>query len=66
MSRHREPPWELWRQDDNGNRFLVSRFSRPEQAEACLQRLKRSPHKQWYWIRRREPAPPPTGAEGTP
>lgn len=42
--------WELWRQDDNGNRYLVDRYERKSAAEARLAELSRSPHKQTYWI----------------
>lgn len=43
-------PCELWREDDNGRRFLVGRFDRLDQAEARLAELTRTPHKQTYWI----------------
>jgi hypothetical protein len=48
------PRWELWRQDDNGNRFLVS--THPDEAAARL-RLDEFEsgvvHKQTYWIDKR-------------
>lgn len=37
-------PFELWRQDDNGNRFLVATCSTRESAEAQM----RGSHKQTY------------------
>lgn len=40
----------LWRQDDNGNRFLVGRFARREDAEQKMDELTRQLHKQIYWI----------------
>jgi hypothetical protein len=43
--------WQLWRQDDNGNRFLVGEFSTRELAELRLDELKRGEHKQIYWLR---------------
>ncbi len=43
-------PCELWRQDDNGNRFLVGTFSDRTAAEQKLAELTRTPHKQSYWI----------------
>lgn len=43
-------PFELWRQDDNGNRFLVGRYPTLDEAEAQLAELTRTPHKQSYWI----------------
>ncbi len=42
--------FELWRQDDNGGRFLVGRYSRRAEAEAKLVELSRGAHKQFYWI----------------
>ncbi|MDY0268048.1 SPOR domain-containing protein [Trichloromonas sp.] len=42
--------FELWRQDDNGGRFLVGRYPRREEAEAKLTQLSRGGHKQFYWI----------------
>ncbi len=41
---------ELWRQDDNGNRFLVGVFSDRTAAEQRMAELMRTPHKQSYWI----------------
>jgi hypothetical protein len=31
--------WELWRQDDNGNRFLVARFDAQAAADAEQRRF---------------------------
>lgn len=45
---------ELWRQDDNGNRFLVGIFLDRAAAEARLAELTRTLHKQTYWICDRE------------
>ena len=42
--------WELWRQDDNGNRFLIGRFTAIVAAEEKLTQLTRAGHKQTYWI----------------
>jgi hypothetical protein len=42
--------WELWRQDDNGNRFLVGCFSSHAAARSRLDELGRTPHKQISWI----------------
>lgn len=42
--------WLLWRQDDNGNRFLVAEFGCRGGAEARMEELTRYPHKQIYWI----------------
>lgn len=42
--------WQLWRQDDNGNRFLVDSFSDRAAAQSRLEVLQAVPHKQFYWI----------------
>jgi len=42
--------FELWRQDDNGNRFLIGRYAERSAAEERLAELSRVPHKQVYWI----------------
>ena len=47
--------YELWRQDDNGVRYLVGVFGNRGTAEQSLARLTRTPHKQTYWI---APSPP--------
>jgi hypothetical protein len=47
MGDHR---YALWRQDDNGNRFLVATFASREEAEGRLGELSRLPHRQIYWI----------------
>lgn len=42
--------YELWRQDDNGNRFTVATFPDRAVAEKLLAELSRNTHKQIYWI----------------
>ncbi len=42
--------FKLWRQDDNGNRFLVGTFATRYQAEELMAELSRVPHKQTYWV----------------
>jgi hypothetical protein len=42
--------WQIWRQDDNGNRFLVGEFPSRDLAELRLVELTRGQHKQIYWI----------------
>lgn len=49
--------YELWRQDDNGNRFLVETFTDREAAEERLARMTRSIHKQTWWISERPESP---------
>ncbi len=46
-------PFELWRQDDNGNRFLIDSYDNLAEAETRLAELTRIPHKQTYWITER-------------
>ena len=44
--------WELWRQDDNGNRFLVSVHSDEASARGRMSALESGTvHKQHYWIK---------------
>jgi hypothetical protein len=46
-----EAGWELWRQDDNGNRFLVAAHAARAEAEAQLAALESGvAHKQFCWI----------------
>jgi hypothetical protein len=42
--------FQLWRQDDNGNRFQVGTFPDQGGAEKRLAELMLNPHKQTYWI----------------
>lgn len=46
-------PFELWRQDDNGNCFLVGTFVEHSAADERMRELTGSMHKQFYWIRER-------------
>jgi len=43
-------PFELWRQDDHGHRFLVGRLPTLDAAERQLAKLTRMQHKQIDWI----------------
>lgn len=44
--------WSVYRQDDNGNRFLVeSHLARPE-ADRIAAELESHGHKQLYWVER--------------
>ncbi len=42
--------WSLWRQDDNGVRELVARFSGRVKARRALERFERLHHRQMYWL----------------
>ncbi len=47
--------WEVWRQDDNGNRYLVSAHADEAAARLRLADLESGVvHKQTYWIIERE------------
>ncbi|MCC6977774.1 MAG: heavy metal translocating P-type ATPase [Candidatus Melainabacteria bacterium] len=45
-----EKKFEVWRQDDNGNQFVVDKFATQEQAEASAKTLMDRGHKQLYWV----------------
>ncbi len=42
--------FEVWRQDDNGNKFLVDKHETREAAEASAKTLTDRGHKQHYWV----------------
>ena len=42
--------WQLWRQDDNGQRFLVGEYKDEATAETSMADLMKCLHKQTYWI----------------
>jgi hypothetical protein len=43
--------YEVWRQDDNGNHFLVDTFDDRKSAEMRIAALAASDHKQVYWLK---------------
>ena len=47
-----EAVWELWRQDDAGNRHLMQDRLTEAQARALAARYERRGHKQMYWAER--------------
>ncbi|HTJ66068.1 MAG TPA: hypothetical protein VL551_00940 [Actinospica sp.] len=50
--------WEVWRQDDNGNRYLVSAHEDEAAARARAAELESGVvHKQTYWVTERRAAP---------
>lgn len=55
-----EPPgrWSVWRQDDNGQRYLVSRGHARRDAERACAEFEAKGHKQLYWV------VPDEGADG--
>lgn len=42
--------FEVWRQDDNGNRFVISGGHTIEEANRVLRKFEELSHKQTYWI----------------
>ncbi len=46
--------WELWRQDDPGNVFLMATFRTEEEANAECARYEAKGHHQHYWVSRKQ------------
>jgi hypothetical protein len=44
--------YEVWRQDDHGNRFLVEIAASRADAKIILRKYELIPHKQTYWLER--------------
>jgi UDP-N-acetyl-2-amino-2-deoxyglucuronate dehydrogenase len=44
-----EPTWTVYRQDDNGNRFVVEKHLSREEAERMVAKFEARGHKQLYW-----------------
>ncbi|HOE72841.1 MAG: hypothetical protein BWZ01_02597 [Deltaproteobacteria bacterium ADurb.BinA179] len=42
--------WALWRQDDNGHRYIVCVTRSREEAELALKNYEAHHHKQYYFI----------------
>lgn len=47
--------WQLRRQDDHGNRYLVGAFATEQEARAAAERLEAKGHKQLYEVGKAEP-----------
>jgi len=45
--------WEVWRQDDNGNRYEVSRHDTRAEAKSVASTMEARGHKQTYWVTER-------------
>jgi hypothetical protein len=45
------PSWSVWRQDDNGNLFMVRGGLTEQAALTLLRSLEREGHKQTYWVK---------------
>ncbi|HSA48690.1 MAG TPA: SPOR domain-containing protein [Yinghuangia sp.] len=46
--------WQVWRQDDNGARFLIASYDTEDEARTRLARMEATGghHKQLYWTAR--------------
>jgi hypothetical protein len=42
--------WTVWRQDDNGNQYVMSRHDTQAEAESVAADLEARGHKQLYWV----------------
>ena len=42
--------WTVWRQDDNGNQYVVSRHATQAEAQAVATDMEARGHKQVYWV----------------
>ncbi|MFF8842762.1 SPOR domain-containing protein [Streptomyces sp. NPDC015127] len=45
-------PWQVIRQDDNGNRYRVGRYATRDEAQQIADTLDGRGHKQLYWVER--------------
>ncbi|MBV1852280.1 hypothetical protein [Catellatospora tritici] len=43
-------PWIVWRQDDNGNRYVVRRCATRAEADELAETMQARGHKQVYWV----------------
>jgi hypothetical protein len=43
--------WELWRQDDHGNEYLIKTFAAREVAEEARDTFITRGHHQHYWVK---------------
>ena len=48
------PQWTVWRQDDNGNRYVVAHHVDRGAAQAQADEMEARGHKQTYWVARIE------------
>lgn len=46
--------WEVHRQDDNGNQFVVETGLSRDEADRLAALLESRAHKQLYWVKRRD------------
>ncbi|WP_151771440.1 SPOR domain-containing protein [Streptomyces abyssomicinicus] len=45
-------PWQVIRQDDNGNRYRVGQYATRAEAQKIADTLDARGHKQLYWVER--------------
>ncbi|MEV4276363.1 hypothetical protein [Actinoplanes xinjiangensis] len=57
-----EAAWVVWRQDDNGNRFVVTTRAVRAEAEEVAAEMEARGHKQLYWVAAADQPQPGTGA----
>ncbi|GAA4604121.1 hypothetical protein BJY16_004873 [Actinoplanes octamycinicus] len=50
MTASPEQRWVVWRQDDNGNRYVVARGRSRAEADELAATLEARGHKQLYWV----------------
>jgi hypothetical protein len=53
-----EHSWEVWRQDDNGNAFLMQYAASERDAKCLADTFERRGHKQMYWVAPRKTETP--------
>jgi hypothetical protein len=54
MTEKYKSDWSVWRQDDNGNVFLVKNRLTEQEALKLVQELERKGHKQTYWAKEKK------------
>ena len=54
-------PWQVIREDDNGNRYRVGRYATRAEAESIADSLDARGHKQLYWVERLGQTPGQSG-----
>ena len=57
-----DKPWSVWRQDDNGNKFLVVEKLNEEDARKIASHFEAKGHTQHYWVESSVPASKPDQA----
>jgi hypothetical protein len=42
--------WQLWRQDDHGNKVIIGEYASQQEAERLKQEFEDRGHRQIYWV----------------